>query len=61
MIQALTAALNAWRDDTDVQIVLLDGAGGRGMCAGGDVRALHAQIVAGRPSRPPSSFAPSMR
>ena len=48
MIQALTAALNAWRDDTDVQIVLLDGAGGRGMCAGGDVRALHAQIVAGQ-------------
>ncbi len=49
MVQALTAALDAWRTDTDVQIVLLDGAGDRGFCAGGDVRALHAQIVSGHP------------
>ncbi|MFJ4223110.1 enoyl-CoA hydratase/isomerase family protein [Microbacterium sp. NPDC089695] len=48
MIQDLTSALEAWRDDTDVQIVMIDGAGDRGMCAGGDVRALHAQIVAGQ-------------
>lgn len=48
MIQLLTEALEAWRDDTDVQIVLIDGEGERGMCAGGDVRGLHAQIVAGR-------------
>lgn len=48
MIQALTAALEAWRDDTDVQIVLIDGEGERGMCAGGDVRALYTQIVEGR-------------
>jgi enoyl-CoA hydratase len=48
MIQALTAALAAWRDDTDVQIVLIDGEGERGMCAGGDVRALYNQIVAGQ-------------
>ncbi|MFT4259078.1 enoyl-CoA hydratase/isomerase family protein [Microbacterium sp.] len=48
MIEQLAAALDAWRDDTDVQIVLIDGEGERGMCAGGDVRALHGQIVAGR-------------
>ena len=48
MIQQLTEALERWRDDTDVQIVVIDGAGDRGMCAGGDVRALHGQIVAGR-------------
>lgn len=48
MIVGITAALEAWRDDTDVQIVMIDGAGERGMCAGGDVRALHAQIVSGR-------------
>ncbi|WP_307379296.1 enoyl-CoA hydratase/isomerase family protein [Microbacterium sp. W4I20] len=47
MIEQLTEALTAWVHDTDVQIVLIDGAGDRGMCAGGDVRALHAQIVAG--------------
>ena len=48
MIQQLTEALHSWRTDTDVQIVLIDGEGERGMCAGGDVRALHAQIVSGR-------------
>jgi enoyl-CoA hydratase len=49
MIRALTAALDSWRDDPDVQIVLLDGAGQRGLCAGGDVRGLYDQIVAGDP------------
>ena len=48
MIALLTQALERWRHDSDVQIVLIDGAGERGMCAGGDVRALHAQIVSGR-------------
>lgn len=49
MIRDLTAALEAWRDDSDVQIVLIDGAGERGLCAGGDVRSLYEQIVAGHP------------
>ena len=47
MIDGLAAALDGWRDDTDVAIVLLTGAGGRGLCAGGDVRGLSAQIRAG--------------
>lgn len=47
MIDLLTEALTAWVHDSDVQIVLIDGAGDRGMCAGGDVRALHQQIVSG--------------
>lgn len=48
MIRLLTEALENWRHDTDVQIVLIDGEGERGTCAGGDVRALHQQIVGGR-------------
>ncbi|MFS0853779.1 enoyl-CoA hydratase/isomerase family protein [Microbacterium sp. 179-I 3D4 NHS] len=56
MIQGITAALDAWRTDTDVQIVLLDGAGDRGFCAGGDVRALHAQIVSGEAARTAEFF-----
>ena len=48
MIRALRAALDAWRGDADIDTVLLDGAGDRGLCAGGDVRALYASIVAGR-------------
>ena len=30
-----------WRDDPKVELVLLDGAGDRGLCAGGDVRSLY--------------------
>ena len=40
MIRDLAAALDAWEHDTDVELVLLDGAGERGLCAGGDVRGL---------------------
>lgn len=56
MIQQLGAALDAWRDDTDIDIVLIDGAGDRGMCAGGDVRALYDQIVSGQPERTAEFF-----
>lgn len=48
MIRAVHAALDAWRDDSDIEIVYIDGAGERGLCAGGDVRELHRQITAGR-------------
>jgi enoyl-CoA hydratase len=48
MVEALARALDAWEHDPDIQIVLLDGAGDRGLCAGGDVRGLYDQIMAGR-------------
>ena len=37
MCEAISAALLEWRDDPDVEAVLLDHAEGRGFCAGGDV------------------------
>jgi enoyl-CoA hydratase len=33
--------LRAWATDPDVRAVLIDGAGERGLCAGGDIRALY--------------------
>src|SRR5690348_306491 len=33
MIRHISAALGAWRHDPDVDIVVLDGAGERGLCA----------------------------
>jgi enoyl-CoA hydratase len=45
MIGGASAALDAWENDSDIDIVLLDGAGDRGFCAGGDVRGLAEQIV----------------
>lgn len=41
MVRALKAALCQWMDDPAVEFILLDGAGGRGLCAGGDIRALY--------------------
>ncbi|MGQ0577143.1 MAG: enoyl-CoA hydratase/isomerase family protein [Pseudonocardia sp.] len=47
MVRALAAALDAWEHDGDVAAVLLDGAGTRGLCAGGDVRFIHADLASG--------------
>jgi len=40
MCVAMTEALLAWKDDPAVELVLLDHAGERGFCAGGDIRML---------------------
>ncbi len=40
MIRLLTDALLDWRNDPAVELVLLDHAGERGFCAGGDIRML---------------------
>lgn len=43
MDMVLTAAevLAGWRDDPEVDVVLIDGAGQRGLCAGGDIRQVY--------------------
>ena len=47
MIRAITAALTAWRDDPLVHAVVMEGAGGKAFCAGGDIRAIRAHAIAG--------------
>jgi enoyl-CoA hydratase len=41
MIRAIDAALSAWEGDAAIKIVLVEGAGERGFCAGGDIRTLY--------------------
>ncbi|MBN0039181.1 enoyl-CoA hydratase/isomerase family protein [Cellulosimicrobium cellulans] len=48
MLGEIADVLEEWRVDPTVRVVLLDGAGDRGLCAGGDVRELRASILAGR-------------
>ncbi len=48
MIRALRAALESWRADPGVHAVVIEGAGGRAFCAGGDIRAVRADAMAGR-------------
>jgi enoyl-CoA hydratase len=47
MIEAIHAALRDFRDDPQVKLVILEGAGGRAFCAGGDVRRMRELALAG--------------
>jgi enoyl-CoA hydratase len=48
MILGIRDALARWRNDPEVSLIVLDGAGERGLSAGGDIRALHANALEGR-------------
>lgn len=48
MIDSLKDRLGAWASDESVAAVVIDGAGERGLCAGGDVRAVRELVLAGR-------------
>jgi enoyl-CoA hydratase len=47
MIEGITAQLLAWRNDPGVRVVLFEGRGPKGFCAGGDVRYVRERLVAG--------------
>lgn len=47
MTLAIDAALKSWRDDGRVALVLIDAAGERAFCAGGDIAEVHAAGRAG--------------
>jgi enoyl-CoA hydratase len=48
MLDSMLSQLRAWAQDEAVRAVFLDGAGERGLCAGGDVRALREALASGR-------------
>ncbi len=60
MCETMTAALLAWRDDEAVQSILIDHAGERGFCAGGDIRMI-AESGAGDASEARDFFAVEYR
>ncbi|MDM8358348.1 enoyl-CoA hydratase/isomerase family protein [Pandoraea communis] len=45
MVRAMWAQLNVWAQDPAVRAVLIEGAGEKAFCAGGDVRALYESRV----------------
>jgi len=47
MVTSVLAQLKDWARDDTVQAVSVEGAGERGLCAGGDVRALRAAVMSG--------------
>ncbi len=50
MARFIDAALDSWEVDPQVATVLIDGAGDRAFCAGGDIRALYEAAKAGQRS-----------
>ncbi|TGE00116.1 enoyl-CoA hydratase/isomerase family protein [Methylobacterium nonmethylotrophicum] len=48
MVRAIRAALEAWAADPAVTRVVVQGAGERAFCAGGDIRRIHEEGSAGR-------------
>ncbi|MFF9912479.1 enoyl-CoA hydratase/isomerase family protein [Streptomyces sp. NPDC013457] len=47
MVLRMEEALTAWERDPAVETVVLQGAGERGLCAGGDIRAIHEDARSG--------------
>ncbi|MAB13817.1 enoyl-CoA hydratase/isomerase family protein [Parvibaculum sp.] len=41
MVRLIHPQLDAWAKDDSIQLVIIEGAGEKGFCAGGDIRALH--------------------
>jgi len=56
MVRQIDQTLSAWETDDAVSFVLLDGAGERGFCAGGDIRLLYDAVLAQRFDMPESFF-----
>jgi len=47
MVTRIDRALTAWEHDPAVETVVISGAGERGLCAGGDIRAIHQDVSSG--------------
>lgn len=48
MVLGIRDALERWRTDPEVSLIVLDGAGEHGLSAGSDLRVLHTNAVTGR-------------
>ncbi|GAA4020413.1 enoyl-CoA hydratase/isomerase family protein [Allokutzneria multivorans] len=48
MVREIFGALGDWAGDDAVRAVLIDGAGERGLCAGGDIRGIYEHAKAGQ-------------
>ena len=56
MIRACSRALGGWREDPHVHAVVIEGAGDRAFCAGGDIRALRQYELDGEHHRAEAFF-----
>jgi len=52
MVELLLPQMQQWKDNPDIAMVLLQGAGDKAFCAGGDIRDLYHTMKASRRFRP---------
>jgi enoyl-CoA hydratase len=57
MVHGIIRTLEQWRDDDGIRLVLFEGRGPRGFCAGGDVRAARQHVLDGSPEEADEFFA----
>ena len=55
MVAAMLDQLTAWAYDDGVATVLVQGSGGRGLCAGGDIVAIYRDMLAASTADPESA------
>ena len=48
MVRSLRSALDAWRDDPAIEAVVIEGAGDRAFCSGGDIRQVRDMALSGQ-------------
>lgn len=56
MVDSMLDQLPRWAEDDAIDAVLIEGAGERGLCSGGDIRGLRDALVAGDPEAPGRFF-----
>ncbi|RYJ02688.1 MAG: enoyl-CoA hydratase/isomerase family protein, partial [Acetobacteraceae bacterium] len=61
MIRGFQSALDAWATDPAVKLFIVEGAGGKAFCAGGDVRRVREQAIAGDEASIEAFFAEEYR
>jgi enoyl-CoA hydratase len=49
MVLKTSTALVSWQSDDEIEVVIITGAGERGLCAGGDIRAVREAVITGHP------------
>lgn len=57
MVRSLHGTLDAWRDIPAIEAVIIEGAGGRAFCAGGDIRQVRDLVLAGQHAGAKAFFA----
>ena len=57
MVREIAAGLHQWRDDPAIHAIVIEGAGGKAFCAGGDIRAIRQLSVEGRHDEVEAFFA----